>query len=225
MYLMHHGVKGQQWGVKNGPPYPLGTSNKKKTKLQTDLNKAVSNYFDAKISLNLYNNVYDTDRKGTYNMDKETLDDYNRCLKAVTKTGVSKILDAYTAIAKNGYDLECSYMLDVGKKFIDQNKLKAMDEIDSIFDKYGETHTYTDIEKMVNPIKDKYGITRYDEALRRLNTKTFTVVPGDGSDKLNLYIKNPDTGKRRLDEQFDRSRNYNLDDYGDYLNFLDIFNA
>lgn len=23
-YLMHHGVKGQKWGVKNGPPYPLG---------------------------------------------------------------------------------------------------------------------------------------------------------------------------------------------------------
>ena len=23
--LMHHGIKGQQWGVKNGPPYPLDT--------------------------------------------------------------------------------------------------------------------------------------------------------------------------------------------------------
>ena len=23
MYLIHHGVKGQKWGVKNGPPYPL----------------------------------------------------------------------------------------------------------------------------------------------------------------------------------------------------------
>ena len=22
-YLMHHGIKGQKWGVKNGPPYPL----------------------------------------------------------------------------------------------------------------------------------------------------------------------------------------------------------
>lgn len=27
-YLMHHGRKGQQWGVTNGPPYPLGTTNK-----------------------------------------------------------------------------------------------------------------------------------------------------------------------------------------------------
>ncbi len=25
--LYHHGVKGQKWGVKNGPPYPLDDSN------------------------------------------------------------------------------------------------------------------------------------------------------------------------------------------------------
>lgn len=24
-YLMHHGIQGQKWGVKNGPPYPLGS--------------------------------------------------------------------------------------------------------------------------------------------------------------------------------------------------------
>lgn len=23
LYLVHHGIKGQQWGVRNGPPYPL----------------------------------------------------------------------------------------------------------------------------------------------------------------------------------------------------------
>lgn len=22
-YISHHGIKGQKWGVKNGPPYPL----------------------------------------------------------------------------------------------------------------------------------------------------------------------------------------------------------
>lgn len=28
-YLAHHGVKGQKWGVKNGPPYPIGSSPRK----------------------------------------------------------------------------------------------------------------------------------------------------------------------------------------------------
>lgn len=25
-YLAHHGVLGQRWGKRNGPPYPLGAS-------------------------------------------------------------------------------------------------------------------------------------------------------------------------------------------------------
>lgn len=27
-WLCHHGIKGQKWGEKNGPPYPLGSSQK-----------------------------------------------------------------------------------------------------------------------------------------------------------------------------------------------------
>lgn len=27
-YLMHHGIEGQKWGVRNGPPYPLGPREK-----------------------------------------------------------------------------------------------------------------------------------------------------------------------------------------------------
>ena len=23
-YLSHHGIMGQKWGIRNGPPYPLG---------------------------------------------------------------------------------------------------------------------------------------------------------------------------------------------------------
>lgn len=33
MYLKHHGIKGQKWGVKNGPPYPL---TKTKSSKNTD---------------------------------------------------------------------------------------------------------------------------------------------------------------------------------------------
>lgn len=27
--LYHHGIKGQEWGVKNGPPYPLDRATKR----------------------------------------------------------------------------------------------------------------------------------------------------------------------------------------------------
>lgn len=30
LYLCHHGIKGQKWGVKHGPPYPIQKVNKKK---------------------------------------------------------------------------------------------------------------------------------------------------------------------------------------------------
>lgn len=42
-YLIHHGIKGQQWGVRNGPPYPLGASDhsasEKKAGWQKSLDK------------------------------------------------------------------------------------------------------------------------------------------------------------------------------------------
>ena len=30
LYLCHHGIKGQKWGIKHGPPYPIQKVNKKK---------------------------------------------------------------------------------------------------------------------------------------------------------------------------------------------------
>lgn len=33
MELQHHGVKGQKWGIRNGPPYPLVKVSRKKRRL------------------------------------------------------------------------------------------------------------------------------------------------------------------------------------------------
>lgn len=46
-YLIHHGIKGQQWGVQNGPPYPLSSdisTGKRLKKEQKKFAKKVSNY-------------------------------------------------------------------------------------------------------------------------------------------------------------------------------------
>lgn len=43
MFLRHHGIKGQQWGTKNGPPYPIAPENhskkEKKENWQYSLNR------------------------------------------------------------------------------------------------------------------------------------------------------------------------------------------
>ena len=41
-YLMHHGIEGQKWGVKNGPPYPLDDSTSTGKKLIKKENKRSS---------------------------------------------------------------------------------------------------------------------------------------------------------------------------------------
>lgn len=61
-YLMHHGVKGQKWGVQNGPPYPLDAGNhsasekkagwrdslKSKSKISNkEYSKALDNVFES----------------------------------------------------------------------------------------------------------------------------------------------------------------------------------
>ena len=34
-YICHHGIKGQKWGKKNGPPYPLGSDQKSASEKKT----------------------------------------------------------------------------------------------------------------------------------------------------------------------------------------------
>ena len=48
-FLMHHGRKGQQWGITNGPPYPLATNNKdykKKQSLNNGIKKVKQFLYD-----------------------------------------------------------------------------------------------------------------------------------------------------------------------------------
>ena len=33
--IVHHGILGQKWGVRNGPPYPLGLGQKSSSEKKT----------------------------------------------------------------------------------------------------------------------------------------------------------------------------------------------
>ena len=40
-HLYHHGVLGQQWGVKNGPPYPLDASSHNASERKAGYKKSI----------------------------------------------------------------------------------------------------------------------------------------------------------------------------------------
>lgn len=50
-YLAHHGIKGQHWGVRNGPPYPL--DRQKKTGVDHKTNNTKINKARASLALNV----------------------------------------------------------------------------------------------------------------------------------------------------------------------------
>ena len=46
--LYHHGIKGQKWGVRNGPPYPLGSDVSTGSRLKKRMEENVNKYYDEK---------------------------------------------------------------------------------------------------------------------------------------------------------------------------------
>ena len=50
-YLYHHGIRGQRWGQRNGPPYPLGDTNHSVSEKKAGWKKSLSkNKMDTAVS-------------------------------------------------------------------------------------------------------------------------------------------------------------------------------
>lgn len=71
MYLAHHGRKGQHWGVKNGPPYPLDKATVQRSYGKAKVDKSrVSDIPNCKKLNNYHGPMYFI---STRNMDDKTL--------------------------------------------------------------------------------------------------------------------------------------------------------
>ena len=54
LYLMHHGILGQRWGKRNGPPYPLGASDHSASEKKAGWRQSLADKRDEKKQFNNY---------------------------------------------------------------------------------------------------------------------------------------------------------------------------
>lgn len=150
-YLTHHGIKGQKWGVRNGPPYPLdyeSHSTIEKSESDKALFKDISNNY-VSANLSKWGKSKDTNVlyiTGTSGSGKSTVAD-----KLADKTGAQVIhLDPYLGMmskeSRNAYQNKdfnkfLSKEVPEYRKVVKDNTGKLdyriVDKIASASEKYG----------------------------------------------------------------------------------------
>lgn len=129
-YLCHHGIKGQKWGVKNGPPYPLKRiTTKTSAKEQNDIYSTLS--LDARKKLM----GYDKDSEKTPD-DHFTTDE--QLAKDTLKTFMAKYgstpVSSFTIWDEGDGDVDLSVMTRdgyQGKGYASAVTKKGMDWIEN----------------------------------------------------------------------------------------------
>lgn len=104
-YLMHHGIDGQRWGVRHGPPYPLDetTSTGKRLKKRKEQETKRANEFKEKMEKEYTEKRDELEKKIHKNPKKENsrsnierkyeVNELNNKLEDLKKMSVAMILD------------------------------------------------------------------------------------------------------------------------------------
>ena len=135
-YLAHHGVKGQQWGVRNGPPYPIEDKVLKKgTKLNTvvGLNPAnasminynTDNFLKRKSQSNSWVYTYNKDNEWDNKVYKGPFSYYiamNRGARYVAEHQLETVKDLKMPTKKE--------RIDEFKEVVNDNKRAAVKELE-----------------------------------------------------------------------------------------------
>ena len=168
-YIQHHGIEGQKWGIKNGPPYPLNrTETYEKCKNVYDFCKKI-NYSDfSKLQTPL-----ETEQTGKGSCHDQVMYELKLCKKygldadarfvmeVDPKTGQGGDTHSYVFI-KDGDRIHWIENAFEGEKGV--HTFKNTDEIDKYFTKqhkgkrFGNNSSYPElIFSDFKPTKHKYG--------------------------------------------------------------------
>lgn len=78
-YILHYGIEGQKWGQRNGPPYPLGSSQMSRAERRAERK-------DVKWAKRNYNKIY----KKAYNVSKNDLKEAEKDVASRTPKYISR---------------------------------------------------------------------------------------------------------------------------------------
>lgn len=158
--LMHHGIKGQQWGVKHGPPYPikyvdskgnLTVNGKRRKKELAAIAKKVD---DGKLDMS-YPNAITKDTILTRTANKGESLDNNRKYVSLSRDALT-----YLDLAEGGHigvDLNKDYGVYVYKPVKDLKLADYNTVHQYILDTYGNT-TMKQVSKRINTDRDGYAL-------------------------------------------------------------------
>ena len=181
LYLEHHGIKGQQWGVRRGPPYPLGSSksvtHKSKRQLTGPLDKIAK---AGKIKVQEFLRKH----------GKESVSPFKAKLKPVQNT-IESIKEDLAVINPSGNKTNCvfcSVAYDMRRRGYDvaANALKE-GEYRSVYDLrkwyknpdfYDSSDTDLDIQEVYTQLVDT--LNRYEEGARGVVTGVWSMFPEYG---------------------------------------------
>lgn len=207
--LYHHGIKGQKWGVTNGPPYPLsdevsdGKALKKQKKYLKKISKdtkQIENVYSNYININ--KNKYEEIKKMSdelYSENAKYISDYTNTLKKLefTESEKKEIMDEVDEIIKDSINLidwSDTYSSTKGltvDDFIEESYFKDILKY-SVYD-HGE-------EKMERLMHDKE-VNLYKKQ-DEVNTKIEKFIENYADKYSDIKIKNKDKAFYESSKQF-----------------------
>lgn len=171
-YLKHHGILGQKWGKRNGPPYPLGAGDHSAAEKKAGWRKSLSSTPNTSNTSNTPNSKYGlhSGKKRTLESYKDTTDHNDSDKTPLAKYMVRLALHAAT-LNVEGLALDGKRMVDAlyaSHKEKASEKRRQKLKVDKKTGFYLKDKEYTSKQdvKMINP-----GFRNFD-----LNTKNNCVL-------------------------------------------------
>ena len=174
-YLYHHGILGQRWGKRNGPPYPLGESDHSKSEKQAGWKKSLDSGSEKSYNDNSKTNK-ETDKKKWHLSDGQ-----KRAIKIGATVAATALLAYGTyRLAKSG---KLNELADIGKNKVNEllgNKSNAKEALagnaDDILKKAEKAaESVNDVKSQVNAERIKNAVSHGFKVLSHPETLAETL--------------------------------------------------